>query len=124
MRPSPVLMYPAVLEFIYFRWGVRHQVFIGMDVRGTPKVGLRIGRSWSGWHGTWSVVGCRWFVLMNYKGDYRRLKTVVVQLFDGQQDGIIKGADRELLACRCSGIKTKLLMQRQLPNMEEQWVWV
>ena len=60
---------PSVLEFIFFRRGARHQLFVAYSVYGHQFVSLRITsivELWTGWHGAWKHHGDTLAIRLQY----------------------------------------------------------
>ena len=55
MPAAPRLVCPAVATFLWRQQDRgKHQLFLSFGAEdGAPVVGLRMGYSWSGWHGYW-----------------------------------------------------------------------
>ena len=118
---TSVLTCPSVLQLTYYRRGVRHRLFIAVDIRGNTTVGLRIGRQWSGWHGRWSHTDTGGLLChLHYSGrsnlvrphTFERLASRVYQIWQGQY---IR-AHAEMI--------TMLLIPGQLADADREWEWL
>ena len=107
---------PAVLVLRYCRGGQWHQLMLTICNGGEFAVGLRIGRSWSGWHGAWkkeedgSII-----VQVHYKGDDYKL--VKIKLLPVSSSLMVFWQRKENLFVEILGIRTKLISQRQLGDL-------
>ena len=124
------LVVPCVLQFVYCDRGKRHLLFLAFDaVTGQPKVGLRIGRSWSGWHGHWWWSSGILHVLVHHSGNEEALvhmafRPVVAadgRRLDGTMEGYVKG--RYVIAV-LQGVTTKTISQKLLMDGAANIPWL
>ena len=108
-----VLGYPAVMVLGYKRNGQYHALMLAFSVDGRAVVGLRIGASWSGWHGGW----CRNSdgsvdIAVHYRGNPHSLRHVTIKALGPHLMYMFQRGER--LWVDVLGIRTKLLTQKQL----------
>ena len=114
-----VLVCPAVLVLGYWRQGQWHELMIAFAVSGEKKVGLRIGKSWSGWHGHWQREANGGLVVaVNWKGDEQKL--VKMRLAPCCSSLMHTWQHKEKVFIEVLGIRSRLISQRQLED-EDGW---
>ena len=110
---AAVLVCPAVMVLGYKRNGQYHALMLAFSVDGRAVVGLRIGASWSGWHGGW----CRNSdgsvdIAVHYRGNPHSLRHVTIKALGPHLMYMFQRGER--LWVDVLGIRTKLLTQKQL----------
>jgi hypothetical protein len=129
-----VLVCPAVLVLEYFRGGSRHLLMLAFALDGSKAqvVGLRIGKTWSGWHGYWMFNahgGPRGShaVGVNCKGNESRLVHLfIAPIFTCETYWLkwkLQCAYKHIVFTML-GVQSKVMTQRQLANIVQPPVWL
>jgi hypothetical protein len=125
MLDAVVLMFPAVLQFIYEErygndWTQTCYLMLGFSAAGEPKVGLRINSwdaqgyrrsQWSGWHGCWEVIPGGWRCRLHWAGDEQKARWHTLRGATPQHFFLDK-----FTTVFCDGMKTKNISTKMLGN--------
>ena len=118
MPAAPRLVCPAVATF-WWRQPDRgqHQLFLSFGAEdGAPVVGLRMGYSWSGWHGYWKRTPRGLTVWVSWRGS---TNTTEIFLEVGCKDSLYHFVQHgEVIWVNFAGIFTKTISQRLLLDGE------
>ena len=118
MPAAPRLVCPAVATFLWRQQDRgKHQLFLSFGAEdGAPVVGLRMGSSWSGWHGYWKRTPKSLTVWVSWCGN-----TITTRIFleVGGKDSLYHFVQHgEVIWVNFAGIFTKTISQRLLLDGE------